>query len=247
VGAVDLLPTERILIIGKTQSGKSTLATRLAAAWDRVLVYDPKHDAGAVPPGATVRYGVDRALEALPGRVVYRPLPSEQGDVRRHFDRLVARILHTRGHHGIVIHELRDLSPTSGSMTYLSAAYRQGASQHVPMILCAQRPFGIDVSTVSEAEHFALFRLQYPNDLTLVSKLFGLDQRALSVDLPPYWYHHRGPDGVVRRMRPVAPLNTAPGAPRPDVPEPGPRHGGRLDHRRRSSHLRIPGRRSSAE
>ena len=198
-----LRPSERMLIIGKTQSGKSTLATQLAGGWSRVLVYDPKHDPGAVPPGATVRYGVASALAALPGRVVYRPLPREQGRVAEHFDLLVQRVLASGGAHGIVIHELRDVSPSSGSGTFLSAAYRQGASQRVPMILCTQRPVWIDVSAVSEAEHFALFQLQFPSDLTLVSKLFALDPAALSVDKPAYHFHHRGPDGVVRLMPPI--------------------------------------------
>lgn len=198
-----------MLLIGKTQSGKSTLATYLAAGYRRGLVFDSKHDAGAVPPLWPVRYGVDAALQQLPGRVVYRPLPREQGDVRRHFDRLVRRILNTGGAHVIVIHELRDVSPVTGSAPYLSAAYRQGASQRIPMILCAQRPFGIDVSTVSEAEHFALFELQYPTDLTLVSRLFALDPVALSIAKPPYWFHHRGPDGVVRLARPITPKTAA--------------------------------------
>lgn len=194
-----------MLLIGKTQSGKSTLATYIAAGYRRGLIFDPKHDPGAVPPAWPVRYGAGAALAQLPGRVVYRPLPHEQGDVRRHFDRLVRRIINTGGAHVIVIHELRDLSPVTGSAPYLSAAYRQGASQRIPMILCTQRPYGIDVSTVSEAEHFALFELQYPSDLTLVSRLFALDPLALSLPKPPYWFHHRGPDGIVRLVRPITP------------------------------------------
>jgi hypothetical protein len=244
--SIRLRPSERMLIVGKTQSGKSTLATALARRWERVLVYDPKHDPGAVPPGAAIRYGVEAALAALPGRVVYRPIPREQGDVRRHFDRLVRRVLASGGAHGIVIHELRDVSPTTGSGTFLSAAWRQGASQRVPIIACAQRPHGIDVSAVSEADHFALFQLQYPIDFTLVSRLFALDPAALSIHKPPYWFHHRGPDGIVRLMPPIE-WTPAPESPPTDALEPSAGRHHRFDRGRRARRFRVPGRRPRAE
>lgn len=244
---IRLRASERMLILGMTQSGKSTLATALATGWERVLVYDPKHDAGAVPPGAAVCYGVDAALRALPGRVVYRPLPWEQGrGVRRLFDRLVGRVINTGGAHGIVIHELGDLAPESGAEPYLSAAYRQGASQRIPIIACSQRPRRIDVSAKSESDHFALFQLQYDDDVEHVSRLFGIPQPALSVELPPYWFHHRGPDRVVRRMPPIA-LKPTVEAPPTDVSPPPAGHDHRLDHRRRASDVWVPGRRPRAQ
>lgn len=239
---IELRPSERMLLLGKTQSGKSTLATELARRWERVLIYDPKHDPGAVPPGATVRYGVDAALDALPGRVVYRPLPHEQRKVRYHFDRLVHRVILSGGAHGIVIHELRHVSPSSGSETFLAAAYASGASQRIPMILCAQRPVWIDVSAVSEAEHFALFELQYWSDFEFAARLFALDPLALSIAKPRYWFHHRGPDGVVRLMPPVVRTFVPETAP-PDVPAALPGHDPRLDRRRRPRRLWLPGRR----
>jgi alcohol dehydrogenase YqhD (iron-dependent ADH family) len=74
-------PGEHVLIVGQNRSGKSTLASRIAGAWSRVLVLDPKLDPAAVLPNSHVAVGVADALAHLPGRVIYRPTPAELDDL----------------------------------------------------------------------------------------------------------------------------------------------------------------------
>lgn len=184
---------ERMLIVGTTQTGKSTLATVIASAWERVLVFDPKLDPNAELPNAAIRYGVRAALRALPGRVVYRPTPAEHDDLPGHFDQLVRKVLEGGGSCGIVLHETADAAPLPRSRRWLSIAIRQGARWKIPMIFATQRPRFMDVSVRSESVHVVLFSVEEYEDFVLMAKRLGVKPSALPPLPAPHAFYYRGP------------------------------------------------------
>src|SRR6266545_3383507 len=120
---------DQVFICGINGSGKSRLAMRLANPLDRLLVYEPRGDDPEVVnlPNAARCWGVDAALKALPGRVIYHPTGAEMQDPGKHFDRLVQKIWNLGGRHGIVVMETCDLGDASrGFRPFLSLACRQG-------------------------------------------------------------------------------------------------------------------------
>jgi hypothetical protein len=203
VTALRIGATDRIFIAGMNGSGKSTLATAIANRWDRFLVYDPKVDAAAVPPNSVIAYGVEAAARALPGRVVYRPLPAEFSSISRHIGFLAVRV-RSYGSHGVVFHELGDLGGSDRELDpEVAWLYRAGRSRGVPMISVTQRPVNVPIVAKSEARHVICFCLVDDDDRRAMARLMG--PVVLSEPLPldfSFWY--RGPDlTITRRLAPL--------------------------------------------
>ena len=184
-----------MFICGINGSGKSRLANQIANALDRVLVYDPKGDDPEIAlPNATRAWGVDAALRALPGRVIYHPTVHELPNVAAHFDRLVAKIWAAGGHHGIVVHETCDLGDASrGFAPYLSIACRQGRSRAVTRVFVSQRPVAdLPRLAISEAKHYVAFFLQDERDRRTLAAYMGPEVVARTEFTHDYWYCGRG-------------------------------------------------------
>lgn len=194
---------DRILIVGPTRSGKSTMASYLANGWPRVLVLDPKlDDAVAELPNATIAYGVKAALRAWPGRVVYRPLPAELEDLPSAIEPLMRRVYETGGA-GVVFHETEIVAPATGARRWTRALIMWGAYRRIPMIFCAQRPARIDRLCLSEPAQVFLFGLRDDRDLSVMAGIFGVKSSELRPLGVPYAFRWRGPAGEVRALGPL--------------------------------------------
>ena len=195
-------PTDRVFIAGMNGSGKSVLASSIANRWDRVLVYDPKVDDEAVLPNSVVCNGVDAALRALPGRVIYRPTPAESSQIGRFFGSLSKRV-RLLGSHGVVIHEVADLAASDRELDSDTAwLFRAGRSRGIPMITLTQRPVNVPRLAMSEARHVVCFTLVDEDDRRTMARLMG----RIVVDEPvpldhSFWY--RAPDLTTRRVAPL--------------------------------------------
>lgn len=198
---IQITPQDRVLIFGATGSGKSYLANAIASRWDRVLVFDPKHEDDL--PNAAICYGVDAAYRALPGRVVYRPTPIELRDLAARWDRLVEKIFKLGGRHGIKSHETYMLGSANGGFEpFYAAAHTQGRALYIPIVDCTQRPLAMPRVCISEATHYFCFFLSDADDRKTASRYMGepvRDQTPLSHD---FWYC--GPDKITRRVPAIA-------------------------------------------
>lgn len=194
-------PTDRMFIAGQTGSGKSTVGSLVAARWSRVLVYDPKVDPVAAIPNATIAYGYKAARAALPGRVVYRPLPREKHDVPGIMDDL-ARVVYLHGAHGLVIHELGDLALTDRELgPFVSACWRQGRSRRVPVVALSQRPVNVPLMALSEASHVLAFYLKHRADRERMAEFMGPDVVTAPVG-PDHSFYYLAPDLTLSRCEP---------------------------------------------
>jgi hypothetical protein len=190
-------PSDRVMIAGATESGKSYLASAIANRWDRVLVFDPKGTDDL--PNAAICYGVDAARKAIPGRVIYRPTADELADVAAAFDERVEKIWNRGGHHAILSHESAMLGNANrGFAPYYTLAHLQGRSMFVPVIDCSQRPVGIPRETISEATHVVCFYLADERDRLTMATSMGDVVKAPMQFSHDYWY--TGRDKITRRL-----------------------------------------------
>jgi energy-coupling factor transporter ATP-binding protein EcfA2 len=202
--AISIGPGDRVLIVGPTGSGKSTLATQLARGWQRVVVYDPKHEPASWPAGAAVVIGAEAAARALPGRVVYVPSRADMADLAGAFDVVMARLWQLGGHHGVVIHETQDVAPAQGTRPALSQVIRQGRHpRRIPILFLAQRPSWINRLALSEASHAFLFGLRNPDDLRTMAGVMNTSAQLLRLPAQPFAFYYRGPTGAPRLMAPM--------------------------------------------
>lgn len=204
----DLCPaaSERMLIVGRTGSGKSTLTKHLLETLSKdelIIIFDTKQE-----------YDIGNAFTRALGRTLYRPLPTvnlkrlESGvfiyqpsypEIR---DVKVPRILNSalkRKKCTIVIHEINDFSRGGYVLPVLGKVIRQGRSKDVRMFLETQRPAGMPLIALTEANRVACFRLRSLDDRKRMAQ--WVDPHMM--DIPPkfsFWYADDSlPDAVLLR------------------------------------------------
>jgi len=205
VTEIRLAAGQKVAIAGQNGCGKSVLASRLANAMDRVLVYDPKWDPAAEIPNAAVVTTARDAIRALPGRVIYRPDPLEAANVVDRFDEICRKLIRDGGRHGIVVHELTNLGTAYAIGPWHRAAITQGRSLQITVVEVTQRPRNVPVVVLSEAQHLACFTLLNPDDRDVMAGYMGAAIRPEPLPLDFRWWY-RGPD---LRLRLHSPLSLA--------------------------------------
>lgn len=202
---------DKVFIGGQNGSGKSVLASRLAAGYTRVVVYDPKDDPAAAIPNAALVTTAREVVRRLPGRILYRPNAVEMRDPAEFIDEICRGLLASarRGDPptSLVVHELGDLTTAYRIGPGLSEVIRKGRSLGVSAILVSQRPQGISVMARSEAQHVACFTLVDPGDRDAMAALMGPLVRDRPLPLDHTWWY-RGPDLLLRLMAPVSPIGS---------------------------------------
>jgi energy-coupling factor transporter ATP-binding protein EcfA2 len=205
VNQLRLLAGQKVAIAGQNGSGKSVLASSIARAMDRVVVYDPKWDPAAEIPNAALCTTAREVLRALPGRVLYRPDAVEGGQIVDRFDEICRKIIQLGGHHGIVVHELSNLGSAFAIGPWHRAVITQGRSLQISVVEVTQRPRNIPIVALSEAQHLVCFTLLNPDDRDVMAGYMGQAIRPEPLPLDFTWWY-RGPD---LRLRLHSPLSLA--------------------------------------
>lgn len=195
----EIQPKERVLIVGRTQSGKSTLARVLSYGYRNLLVIDSKHDE-VVPRAIDVYTARDfRAIYPQRStRAVLRVDPNNLDDV----DEVIGRAMHY-GSCRIVVHEAVDFATATRILPQLRRAAKVGASRNVGLTVCSQRPKGLHNDLIAETEHVFIFDLQLPGDREKVAGIAG--EGALERVTAPFAFLYFGPGtrGDVVRCPPL--------------------------------------------
>ena len=155
------LPTsdKRTSVIGSTGSGKTQFAVWLLSTRDfdvrPWVIFDFKGDALIEQLGAT-EIDVAGKPPVNPGLYIVRPLPGDEAAVSLFLQRCWAQ-----ENIGIYIDEGYMLPKLD---RWFRACLTQGRSKHIEMIILSQRPVWMDRYVFTEANFFAVFRLNSLED-----------------------------------------------------------------------------------
>lgn len=167
---IEIKTNERVIIVGKTGSGKTTLARYITTATRRLLVIDSKGSLGKWD----LEPFDDEALEKLRsgGAVrarVLRP-PEDDGSFYGH----VFKAAYEAGNVVIYIDEMFAIVPPgSRAPEYMQACYTRGREFGIGVWSSTQRPASIPLIAISEAEHFFMFRLTLFEDRKRMSEFMS--------------------------------------------------------------------------
>jgi hypothetical protein len=177
---------DRVLIAGMSQSGKSTLGTKIINAWDLVFVDDTKGDPNAIIPNAKVTGDWREVVKALPGRVVYQPSRADMVDHRKKVNAIIDRIFALGGHHGIALHELPDVADDQSERETpaIYEVFRKGAFSCIPIVAMTQRPVSIPKVARTESSVVFTFALMDPDDIRTMASIMGSRVRDEPLALP---------------------------------------------------------------
>lgn len=186
-----VLPTlkQRVAVIGKTGSGKSVfglwLLSRAAFHEQPFVIVDYKHDELIEHIDYAPVIGYDE-IPKQPGIYILRPHPSEDEQMEGFL-----RKVWERGRVGLYFDETAELPKHYGKGA-LHACLTQGRSKRIPVIACTQRPTGVAPAIFTEADFFACFYLQKPEDVQSFARYTPWDAREIINNrLPPFhcrWY-----------------------------------------------------------
>lgn len=162
---------ERALLVGKTGSGKTTLARSLIANRPYLVVMDTKAEIDL--PGMRVVSGIDdlrRIKSDDPSPVVYRPDVTAGRDDHD----LMLRWVYERGNTTLYVDEvLAIMEDAPTAPPYYRAILSRGRSRNIRTISATQRPASIPLLLLSETDHVFLFRLQLEEDRRRMAAIIG--------------------------------------------------------------------------
>lgn len=186
--------SQRVFIVGKTRSGKSTMARYLlkevVKAGGRVFIIDPKKDWQGRPPHRTP-YGVpssdfkgsvDNPIPTHKFNPDYRVSIYEPSEWDKNLDNIMLDAIKT-GYTTIYIDEIKQLVPATYAPKNLQIAYTQGAAAGVGVWGGVQRPKGIPEIMKDQAEVWIVFRVKKREDRLDIGTYICEDN--LTHQLPP--------------------------------------------------------------
>ena len=209
IGEICPAPNERLFIAGATGSGKTELMRACLRTIRRepIIIFDTKPEFEARhwwdPRRLRMRErrNADPLAEAIflpkgvplksltPGVYVFRPEYPEYGDPR------VTPILLAalkRGNCTLVIDELGDFSRGGYVHPALGKVIRQGRKKRVRMLIGSQRPAGIPLIAITEANKVCCFFLMSDDDRKRMAKYVNAAMMQIPQTEFGFWFAKRG-------------------------------------------------------
>lgn len=154
----------RTLVVGKTGSGKTTLARVFLQSIDRLIVIDSKF---TIDPGEWQADKIETLPQELPDQfryIVRSDDPQSLGEKLIRFSDYV-----------IYIDELYAIFTSAGSASPgWRGLWTRGREYRIAVWAGVQRPVKIPLETISEADHYFCFRLSWPEDRRRMSEVMGV-------------------------------------------------------------------------
>jgi len=188
--------THRLTINGQNGSGKTRFGIDVLsrAAFDKIpyIVVDYKGDDLIAQIGRAKQIDIREKVPREPHLYIVHPMPGEELAM----DRWLWRVWRN-GSTGLFFDE-GHMIPNSRSLTAYRSILTQGRSLHIPVITLTQRPVEVSRFAFSEANFYAMFRLNDTRDIETVTRFTPKDTGAhpawnMETQLDPY--HSRWYDG----------------------------------------------------
>lgn len=182
---------DRAILIGATGCGKTTLARYLIEDPNKSnsVVYDAKISDAIGKWGNTQKIytNFEEIRYAEEKRLIYRPSYLEERDAKAQdaFFEWVYFRYNTR----LYIDEAYAILGGTNPSFHLLACITRGRERGISTVIATQRPKRIPLITMSEAEHYYIFRVQMNEDRQRVYELTGLTVED-QIDLNQFEFYY---------------------------------------------------------
>lgn len=188
---------DRVLVVGKTGSGKTYMSRILLADVERLTIIDTKNSLSS--------WGNEsNAIRALQGVIGIKsktarirhvpPLATDQKKLERWYNETLIGA-YNEGDQIIYIDELFAVAPPKTAPPLaLTAMYTRGREHGIGVWSCTQRPVWIPLFALSESDHFFCFRLQLDEDRRRMAAFMGSEVLEIPPDPYGFWYYHASGD-----------------------------------------------------
>lgn len=178
--SIKLGRNDRGTLIGKTGSGKTTLAKFLIEDWQKPysVVWNPKGSDAVYKwkqkhvNSLPQLYDVENDVERYP-RIIYTPsaILAEDEKTQEEFFYWIYERKNTR----IYIDEATSVFYAGNKPPrFLTAVLNRGRERGISSLVATQRPAGVPINILSEAEHFYIFKVLHPYDKKRIEDLCGI-------------------------------------------------------------------------
>lgn len=183
---------DRVLLSGKTGSGKTWLAEHLLIPVKRLIVVDPKATLGKW----NLKEPTDRDLRRFDRGGVgrYRVLPPITESAELWYEQLFERCYDT-GNLTVYIDEAYAVTPPGSKPSrWLTALYTRGRERGIGVWCSTQRPTWIPLFLISEADWIISFRLNIDDDRKRIASMAGSEVLQPINHEHGFWLYHVGDD-----------------------------------------------------
>ncbi len=163
---------KKILILGKTGSGKSHLAKSLLKKYDRYIVFDTmdEYTDGVIVESLGELAALWRKCHTGNFRIIYRP--------RRPADEIetIAKLVYDCENLTFLCEEIDLFGSAYKISDEMSDILRRGRHKEITFIGVTQRPFGINRLVTSQSKEIYVFATNEPRDREYLKQLLATSQ-----------------------------------------------------------------------
>ena len=164
-------PTDRVILVGTTGSGKSYFAEHVLRRAPCLIVLDPKGLISMKDWALVPLHKAERHLNKGRDVRAYIP-PQDDPDDWEPYLEYIYSLAKARKYRPFVVYidELYEVGPSMGSRG-LRRLYTQGRQLGISVWAATQRPKRIPGFTISEAENIILFTTRMPQDVDMMEEM----------------------------------------------------------------------------